>query len=56
LPVFSNSAALQKQPVTAKRRQNTAYYTGVAQRQSVSNIVGHILDSHESERLMVIAL
>jgi hypothetical protein len=29
---------------------------GIAQRQSVYNIVGHILDSSESERLMVIAL
>ena len=26
--------------------------TGIAQRQSVYNIVGHILDSCESERLM----
>ena len=30
--------------------------TGIAQRQSVYNIVGRILDSSESERLMVIAL
>ena len=32
LPVSFNSAALQKQPVTAKRRQNTASFTAVAQR------------------------
>ena len=44
LPVYFNSAALQKQLVIAKRRQNTASFTGVAQRQRAGLITPRTQD------------
>ena len=44
LPVYFNSVALQKQLVIAKRRQNTASFTGVAQRQRAGLITPRTQD------------
>ena len=44
MPVYFNSAALQKQLVIAKRRQNTASFTGVAQRQRAGLITPRTQD------------